>query len=123
MIKEGVLFNEEYDIARFLGVCINGLIPDHIVQTQVSLIKKSMSVLNVDYLPIFHTPTTEYLGIGKDREFPQGMEQCDYVVGQLKYLTLHSKFNLGMTTSQAAQYFYYPYCFNELTLKIIGCYL
>ena len=79
--------------------------------------------MNIDHLSIVHTPATKYLSIDEDGEPPQGMYSYASVVGQLNYLTGHTRSDLGMATSQVARYLHCPRRSHELALEHIGRYL
>lgn len=112
-----MLFNEENEIAGFLGVHIYWSNPDQIVFTQVSLIPQIISALNTDQLSIVHTPATKYLPIDEDGDPPQGIYNYASVVGQLNYLTGYSRCDLGIATSQVVHYLHWPCRSHELALE------
>ena len=123
MDKAGMLFNEEDDIAGFLGVHLDRSQPGRIILTQSGLIERIIAALNIDHLSVVSTPATKFLAIDSDGDPPQGMYSYSSVVGQLSYLTGHSRCDLGLATSQVARYVHCPRRSHELALERIGRYL
>lgn len=117
------MFNKEINIARFLGIHINWSQPDQIVLTQVSLIERVISALNIGHLSIVHTQATKHLTINKDGGPHRYMYNYASNDGQLNYLTRHSCCDLGMATIQVAWYLHSPCCSYELALEQTGRYL
>ena len=125
MTKEKIHFREEEDVAGFLGVHIKHESDGSIHLTQRGLAERIVSALHLDDSSIkpCDTPATGYLAIDVDGEPPHETFSYASVVGQLNYLSGHSRCDITMATSQVARYIHRPRRSHELALIRIGRYL
>jgi Reverse transcriptase (RNA-dependent DNA polymerase) len=114
----------EDDVAGFLGVHIKREEDGTIVLTQKGLIDRCIQALNIEHLPVKHTPA-EYgcLRAHKGGEPAQGTYNYASVVGMLQYLVSHSRPDIMFAVSQCARYTHNPRRKHEQALERIGQYL
>jgi hypothetical protein len=125
MTEEGIQFREEEDVAGFLGVHIDRCDDGTIHLTQRGLAERIVTALNLDHPSIkpVDTPATSFLPVDEDGELPLGTFNYASVVGQLNYLSGHSRCDITMATSQVARYLHKPRRSHEEALIRIGRYL
>lgn len=125
MTKEHIQFREEEDVAGYLGVHIDRKDDGTIHLTQKGLTERIVSALHLDDSSIEPTPTpcTGYLAINEHGESAHETFSYPSVVGQLNYLSGHSRCDITMATSQVARFIHSPKRSHELALIRIGRYL
>ena len=96
---------EDTDVAGFLGVHIKRLPDNTIKLTQVGLIKRIISALDIDHLPNKETPAKlGVLGADKDGEPPNGTYSYASVINMLGYLHINSRPDITYAVSQCARF-------------------
>ena len=125
MTKENIQFREEEDVAGFLGVHIDRRDDGSIHLTQKGLAERIVEALHLDdskATPV-ETPATGYLPIDEHGETAHQTFSYPSVVGQLNYLSGHSRPDITMATSQVARFVHSPKRSHEIALMRIGWYL
>jgi hypothetical protein len=121
----GMLFNEESDVAGYLGVLLDrDPVNDTITLRQSGLSQRIVEALHLDDdTPTVRTPAASYLPIDEDGE--RGHELYNYasVAGMLQYLQGHSRPDISFAVSQISRYTFGPKRSHELALERIGRYL
>ena len=126
MTEQQIQFREEEDVAGFLGVHIAHNDDDGTIHlTQRGLAERIVTALHLDDKDILpaETPATGYLPIDEHGEMPHETFNYASVVGQLNYLSGHSRCDITMATSQVARYLHKTRRSHELALIQIGLYL
>ena len=125
MTKEDMHFREEDDVAGFLGVHIAHKDDGTIHLTQKGLAERIVEALHLNDSSIrpVETPAINYLPIDKHGEPAHGTFSYPSVVGQLNYLSGHTRIDITMATSQVARFVHQPKRSHELALIRIGRYL
>ena len=125
MTEQQIEFREEEDVAGFLGVNITRKDDGTIHLTQQGLAERIVSALHLDDPNIkpVDTPATGYLAIDEAGDMPHESFNYASVVGQLNYLSGHSRCDITMATSQVARYLHKTKRSHELALIRIGRYL
>jgi len=125
MTEENIQFREEEDVAGFLGVHIDHKDDGSIHLTQKGLAERIVEALHLTDSSIrpVETPATDYLPIDKNGESAHEMFNYPSVVGQLNYLSGHTRCDITMATSQVARFVHQPKRSHELALIRIGRYL
>jgi hypothetical protein len=121
----GMLFEEESDVAGYLGVLIDRD-PDNdtITLRQSGLAQRIVEALHLDDdTPSIKTPADAFLPQDKDGE--RGHELYNYasVAGMLQYLQGHSRPDISFAVSQVSRYTFGPKRSHELAIERIGRYL
>jgi hypothetical protein len=125
MTAENIQFREEEDVAGFLGVHIDRKDDGTIHLTQKGLAERIVSALHLNdpNTDSVSSPATGYLAIDEQGEPAHETFNYASVVGQLNYLSGHSRCDITMATSQVARYLHSPKRSHELALIRIGRYL
>ena len=125
MTAEHIHFHEEEDVAGFLGVHIDCKADGTIHLTQRGLAERIVTALHLDDSSIkpVQTPATGYLPVDEHGDAPHETFSYASVVGQLNYLSGHSRCDITMATSQVARFLHKPKRSHELALIRIGRYL
>jgi hypothetical protein len=121
----GMLFNEESDVAGYLGVLLDrDPINDTITLRQSGLSQRIVEALHLDDdTPISKTPADAYLPIDEEGEHAHGLYNFASVAGMLQYLQGHSRPDISFAVSQISRYTFGPKRSHELALERIGRYL
>jgi hypothetical protein len=117
-------FEEEDNVAGFLGVHIERRADGTIHLTQKGLIARIIKALNIGDQPTKRTPA-EHGCLGKD-EFgdpPDATFSYPSVIGMLGYLHGHTRPDITFAVSQCSRYTHSPRRSHENALIRIGCYL
>ena len=125
MTAENIHFREEEDVAGFLGVHIDRKDDGTIHLTQKGLTERIVSALHLNdpNVDAVSSPATGYLAIDEQGEPAHETFNYASVVGQINYLSGHSRCDITMATSQVARYLHSPKRSHELALIRIGRYL
>ena len=120
-----IQFREEEDVAGFLGVHIGHRDDGTIHLTQRGLAERIVTALHLDdsSVKVAETLCTGYLAIDPNGEPAIGQFNYRSVVGQLNYLSGHSRCDITLATSQVARFVHNPKRSHELALIQIGQYL
>jgi hypothetical protein len=121
----GMLFNEESDVAGYLGVLLDrDPINDTITLRQSGLSQRIVEALHLDDdTPTAKTPADAYLPIDEDGERAHELYNFASVAGMLQYLQGHSRPDISFAVSQISRYTFGPKRSHELALERIGRYL
>jgi hypothetical protein len=116
---------EEGSVAGFLGVHIERNEKDGSIKlTQKGLIKRIIETLNIQHLPIKHTPAAaEPLVLDADGDPPNATYSYPSVVGMLQYLQAHSRPDITFAVSQCARFTHRTRRSHEVAVERIGQYL
>jgi hypothetical protein len=116
---------EEGSVAGFLGVHIECNEKDGSIKlTQKGLIKRIIEGLNIQHLPIKHTPAAaEPLVLDADGDPPNATYSYPSVVGMLQYLQAHSRPDITFAVSQCARFTHRTRRSHEVAVERIGQYL
>jgi Reverse transcriptase (RNA-dependent DNA polymerase) len=108
----------EDDVARFLGVHIDGnKETGEVTLTQKGLIDRILEALQVEDLPPVNTPAVECLGKDPLGDPASPLFNYSSVIAMLWYLYGHSRpADLGFAVSQAARFMFQPKRSHELDL-------
>ena len=125
MKKLGMLFEEESDIAGYLGILIERNISDNtITLCQSGLVQRIVDALHLDdNTPSVDDPTTDYLAIDDDGKKAHGLYNYASVNGMLQYLQGHTRPDISFAVSQTSRYVHSPKRSHEIALEQIGRYL
>ena len=125
MKDAGMLFEEESDVAGYLGVLIDrDLNNDTITLRQSGLAQRIVEVLHLDDdTSSVETPANSYLPLDEDGEPIQGLYKYAFIVGMLGYLQGHSRADITFAVSQVSRYTFCQKRSHELALERIGRYL
>ena len=130
--KNGLLLEKETSAAGFLGVDIQPVKhdtdgnPTELELTQCGLIDRIITNLGLDHKDYYkNTPVDSTGPLTKDADGEPCIEAFSYpaVVGQLLYLTGHTRPELAFAVNQCARYMFNPKRSHELALLRIGKYL
>lgn len=123
MVACGLDFNEESDVAGFLGVLLVTKDDNSIELTQTGLIDRIILAMGLDAANIAMTPA-EYGGLPKDLHGTEAQEGWSYrsVLGMMLYLC-NTRPDIQFAVSQCARYTANPKQSHEVALKRIGRYL
>jgi Reverse transcriptase (RNA-dependent DNA polymerase) len=114
----------EGEVAGFLGVHIKRNDDKTIMLSQPGLTQRIIDALNVQHLPVKHTPcTSDPLVKDDDGDPPNGTYSYSSVVGMLQYLQNHSRPDITFAVSQCARFVHNPRRSHERALEHIGQYL
>jgi len=121
----GMLFEEESDVAGYLGVLIDRD-PDNdtITLRQSGLAQRIVEALHLDDdTPSITTPAVAFLP--QDLEGERAHELYNYasVAGMLQYLQGHSRPDISFAVSQVSRYTFGPRRSHEIAIERIGRYL
>jgi len=125
MKDAGMLFEEEPDVAAYLGVLIDqDTDNDTITLRQSGLAQRIVEALHLDddTFPV-ETPADSYLPLDEDSKPLQGLYNYTSIVGMLGYLQGHSYADITFAISQVSCYTFCPKHSHELALERIGRYL
>jgi hypothetical protein len=121
----GMLFNEESDVAGYLGVLLDRDPENNtITLRQSGLTQRIVEALHLDdNTSSVRTPADNYLPIDEDGE--RGHELYNYasIAGMLQYLQGHSRPDISFAVSQISRYTFGPKRSHEIALERIGRYL
>jgi hypothetical protein len=121
----GMLFNEESDVAGYLGVLLDRD-PDNntITLRQSGLSQRIVEALHLDdETSSVKTPADSYLPINEDGESAHQLYNFASIAGMLQYLQGHSRPDISFAVSQISRYTFNPKRSHELALERIGRYL
>jgi hypothetical protein len=121
----GMLFNEESDVAGYLGVLLDRD-PDNntITLRQSGLAQRIVEALHLDDdTSSLRTPADSYLPIDEDGEHGHLLYNYASVAGMLQYLQGHSRPDISFAVSQVSRYTFNPKRSHEIALERIGRYL
>jgi hypothetical protein len=121
----GMLFNEESDVAGYLGVLLDRD-PDNntITLRQSGLSQRIVEALHLDdETSSVRTPADSYLPIDEEGEPAHELYNYASVAGMLQYLQGHSRPDISFAVSQISRYTFNPKRSHELALERIGRYL
>lgn len=123
MVDCGLDFNEESDVAGFLGVLLVAKEDNSIELTQTGLIDRIILAMGLETANIAMTPA-EYGGLPKDVHGTEAQEGWSYrsVLGMMLYLC-NTRPDIQFAVSQCARYTASPKQSHEVALKRIGRYL
>jgi len=121
----GMLFNEESDVAGYLGVLLDrDPVNDTITLRQSGLSQRIVEALHLDDdTPTAKTPADAYLPIDEEGERAHELYNFASVAGMLQYLQGHSRPDISFAVSQISRYTFGPKRSHELALERIGRYL
>jgi hypothetical protein len=121
----GMLFNEESDVAGYLGVLLDRDSTNNtITLRQSGLSQRIVEALHLDDdTPTVKTPATDYLPIDEEGERAHELYNYASVAGMLQYLQGHSRPDISFAVSQISRYTFGPKRSHELALERIGRYL
>ena len=125
MIDSGMLFEEESDVAGYLGVLIDRSADNEtITLRQEGLAQRIVEALHLDdnTSPV-ETQADSYLPLDEDGEPPLELYNYESVVGMLGYLQGHSRADITFAVSQVSRYTFCPKRYHELARERIGRYL
>jgi hypothetical protein len=125
MKEIGLLFEEESDVAGYLGVLIDRD-PDNdtITLRQSGLSQRIVEALHLDDdTTSVRTPADSFLPLDEDGEPAHEIYNYASVAGMLQYLQGHSRPDISFAVSQASRYTFNPKRSHELALERIGRYL
>ena len=125
MKEIGMLFEEESDVAGYLGVLLDRD-PDNdtITLRQSGLAQRIVEALHLDDdTPPTKTPADAFLPLDADGEPAHELYNYASVNGMLQYLQGHSRPDISFATSQTSRYTFNPKRSHELALERIGRYL
>jgi hypothetical protein len=125
MKEIGLLFEEESDVAGYLGVLIDRD-PDNdtITLRQSGLAQRIVEALHLDDdTTSVRTPADSFLPLDEDGESAHEIYNYASVAGMLQYLQGHSRPDISFAVSQASRYTFNPKRSHELALERIGRYL
>jgi hypothetical protein len=116
---------EEGSVAGFLGVHIERNKKDGSIKlTQKGLIKRIIETLNIQHLPVKHTPAVaEPLVLDADGDLPNATYSYPSVVGMLQYKKAHSRPDITFAVSQCARFTHRTRRSHEVAVEQIGQYL
>jgi hypothetical protein len=125
MKELGMLFNEESDVAGYLGVLLDRDPENNtITLRQSGLAQRIVEALHLDDdTPTLRTPADNYLPIDEDGEHGHGLYNYASVAGMLQYLQGHSRPDISFAVSQVSRYTFNPKRSHEIALERIGRYL
>jgi hypothetical protein len=121
----GMLFEEESDVAGYLGVLIDRD-PDNdtITLRQSGLAQRIVEALHLDDdTPPIKTPADAFLPQDVDGEHAHEIYNYASVAGMLQYLQGHSRPDISFAVSQVSRYTFGPKRSHELAIERIGRYL
>jgi hypothetical protein len=125
MKEIGLLFEEESDVAGYLGVLIDRD-PDNdtITLRQSGLAQRIVEALHLDddTTPV-RTPADAFLPLDEDGESAHEIYNYASVAGMLQYLQGHSRPDISFAVSQVSRYTFGPKRSHEAALERIGRYL
>jgi Reverse transcriptase (RNA-dependent DNA polymerase) len=123
MVASGLDFNEESNVAGFLGVLLGVLEDKSIELTQTGLIDRIITAMGLNDSNIVMTPA-EYGGLPKDKEGDDAQESWSYrsILGMMLYLC-NTRPDIQFAVSQCARFTANPKRSHEVALKRIGRYL
>ena len=125
MKEIGLLFEEESDVAGYLGVLIDRD-PDNdtITLRQSGLAQRIVEALHLDDdTTSVRTPADAYLPLDEDGESAHELYNYASVNGMIQYLQGHSRTDISFAASQTSRYTFNPKRSHELALERIGRYL
>ena len=125
MKEIGLLFEEESDVAGYLGVLIDRD-PDNdtITLRQSGLAQRIVEALHLDDdTSSVRTPADSFLPLDEDGEPAHELYNYASVNGMVQYLQGHSRMDISFATSQTSRYTFNPKRSHELALERIGRYL
>jgi hypothetical protein len=121
----GMLFEEESDVAGYLGVLIDRD-PDNdtITLRQSGLAQRIVEALHLDDdTPSTTTPANAFLPQDLDGERAHELYNYASVAGMLQYLQGHSRPDISFAVSQVSRYTFGPRRSHEIAIERIGRYL
>ena len=129
--ESGLMLERESDAAGFLGVDINVLEedsngrPTKMELTQTGLIDRIITNLGLDGTPGGKAVPAQSKPLHRDEDGPECEGDFNYaaVVGQLLYLSGHTRPDIAYAVNCCARYMFSPKQSHELALKQIGRYL
>ena len=121
----GMLFNEESDVAGYLGVLLDrDPVNDTITLRQSGLSQRIVEALHLDDdTPTARTPADAYLPIDEEGERAHELYNYASVAGMCQYLQGHSRPDISFAVSQISRYTFGPKRSHEIALERIGRYL
>jgi len=125
MRDANMLFEEESDVAGYLGVLIDRSKDGSITMRQSGLANRIIEALHLDSKSCtsVETPCQSYLPIDDDGEPAIGLYNYASIVGMLSYLQGHSRIDISLAVSQVARYVHNPKRSHEESIERIGRYL
>ena len=125
MKEIGLLFEEESDVAGYLGVLIDRD-PDNdtITLRQSGLAQRIVEALHLDDdTTSVRTPADSFLPLDEDGELAHELYNYASVNGMIQYLQGHSRPDITFASSQTSRYTFNPKRSHEIALERIGRYL
>ena len=121
----GMLFEEESDVAGYLGVLIDrDPENDTITLRQSGLAQRIVEALHLDDdTPSITTPASAFLPQDVDGENAHEIYNYASVAGMMQYLQGHSRPDISFAVSQVSRYTFGPKRSHELAIERIGRYL
>ena len=110
MKEIGLLFEEESDVAGYLGVLIDWD-PDNdtITLRQSGLVQRIVEALHLDDdTSSVQTPADSFLPLDEDGEPAHELYNYASVNGMVQYLQSHSRMDISFSTSQTSRYTFNP---------------
>ena len=110
MKEIGLLFEEESDVAGYLGVLIDRD-PDNdtITLRQSGLAQRIVEALHLnDDTSLVQTPADSFLPLDEDGEPAHELYNYASVNGMVQYLQSHSRMDISFSTSQTSRYTFNP---------------
>jgi hypothetical protein len=106
----GMLFNEESNVAGYLGVLLDrDPVNDTITLRQSGLSQQIVEALHLDNdIPSLRTPTDSYLPIDDDGECAHELYNYASIAGMIQYLQGHSRPDISFVVSQISRYTFNP---------------
>jgi hypothetical protein len=125
MRQIGMLFEEESDVAGYLGVLLDRDPENNtITLKQSGLAQRIVEALHLDDdTPSVKTPADAFLPLDLDGERAHEIYNYASVAGMLQYLQGHSRPDISFAVSQVSRYTFGPKRSHELALERIGRYL
>jgi hypothetical protein len=125
MKEIGMLFEEESDVAGYLGVLLDRDPENNtITLRQSGLAQRIVEALHLDDdTPSVKTPADAFLPLDEDGEHAHEIYNYASVAGMLQYLQGHSRPDISFAVSQISRYTFGPKRSHELALERIGRYL
>ena len=120
-----MLFEEESDVAGYLGVLLDRDDSNNtITLRQSGLAQRIVEALHLDDdTSSVETPAVSYLPLDEDGEDAHKLYNYASVVGMCGYLQGHSREDITFAVSQVSRYTFCPKRSHELALERIGRYL
>jgi hypothetical protein len=125
MKQIGMLFEEESDVAGYLGVLLDRDPKNNtITLRQSGLAQRIVEALHLDDdTSTVKTPADSFLPLDEDGERAHEIYNYASVAGMLQYLQGHSRPDISFAVSQISRYTFGPKRSHELALERIGRYL